>query len=675
MHLILEFLLTNAVAAAMLAIGVWLISHLIRRPAVVHAFWVLVLIKLITPSLSNLPVGFSVDRSVLWDSTAVEPAETQISSGNADADRPQEACATTELPGIADRSSPRNTSTGALIVCEDQPAFVAVDSHVNSASQMPFSTAGVIRFAVVIWWGVSAILLLGMIRNYVRFRRHLSQHAEVNTDVIGESFDLAWRMGIRRPPQVRVLTGTMSPMLYGLGSRVTMVLPHELLRRLAPQSRATLIAHELAHFRRGDCWVRLLEAIVTVIFWWHPVVWFARRQIESAEEECCDAWVMSMFPSVPRQYAEALLDTIDFLNERPVLLPPLACGLGPAALLRRRLTLIMKGVAPKTAGAPGILLLIILSSVALSCQPLIFRTQAAADVRSLVTSVPADFGTDLFDANPGGSQPDVDERNVRDPADFTPAVPGSKIQAANSADNSPLTAPTWVSAVSRDGQTTLLVREDRSVILTTRTTGQPHDIPADWVRCAAFSSDGRQVAVGGRDGVMRILDSATSELLVERRLTDESATISSLDWSHDGSTILAASDDGHLWLLSAEDASVQRTTDRTALHINCVRFSTDDRTIAFTTGHWSQSDQATLTLLDASDLSVQRQAISRRPLGAVVFSQRSNRLLVLEWNGRATVVEADLSDPTAVLPAAKDDVSSIAFSADAVVAEILAETF
>src|SRR5437773_1721665 len=82
-----------------------------------------------------------------------------------------------------------------------------------------------------------------------------------------------------------------------------------------PAARATLIAHELAHYRRGDHWVRVFELVVSGIFWWNPVVWWARRQIEIAEEECCDAWVIEQFPDTPRWYAEALLETIDFLSE------------------------------------------------------------------------------------------------------------------------------------------------------------------------------------------------------------------------------------------------------------------------------------------------------------------------------------------------------------------------
>src|SRR4029079_1617616 len=65
--------------------------------------------------------------------------------------------------------------------------------------------------------------------------------------------------------------------------------------------------------------------------------------IEAAEEQCCDAWVISARAGSRRTYAEALLAAIDFLCEQPVILPPAASGLGGADLLRVRLTQIMSG--------------------------------------------------------------------------------------------------------------------------------------------------------------------------------------------------------------------------------------------------------------------------------------------------------------------------------------------
>jgi beta-lactamase regulating signal transducer with metallopeptidase domain len=129
-----------------------------------------------------------------------------------------------------------------------------------------------------------------------------------------------------------------------------------------------LLTHELAHYRRGDHWVRLLELVVTGLYWWHPIVWWGRREIEIAEEECCDAWVVGQFPQAPRRYAEALLETIDFLALTQPQLPPVASGIGDVPLLRKRLTQIMRGAAPKTMSHLG-RLAVLLSVVLLPLHP------------------------------------------------------------------------------------------------------------------------------------------------------------------------------------------------------------------------------------------------------------------------------------------------------------------
>src|SRR5213080_3269303 len=57
MHTLLQIGLTNAVAAALLAAGVFAVSRCCRRPALLHGLWLLVLVKLLTPPLFALPVA------------------------------------------------------------------------------------------------------------------------------------------------------------------------------------------------------------------------------------------------------------------------------------------------------------------------------------------------------------------------------------------------------------------------------------------------------------------------------------------------------------------------------------------------------------------------------------------------------------------------------------------
>jgi beta-lactamase regulating signal transducer with metallopeptidase domain len=65
-----------------------------------------------------------------------------------------------------------------------------------------------------------------------------------------------------------------------------LLLPRDLLDELTPDERDALLAHELAHVRRRDHWVRLLELAATALFWWYPVAWWARAALRRAEERC-----------------------------------------------------------------------------------------------------------------------------------------------------------------------------------------------------------------------------------------------------------------------------------------------------------------------------------------------------------------------------------------------------
>ena len=186
-------------------------------------------------------------------------------------------------------------------------------------------------------------------RRVVRFRRRVARAEAAPPEVGAAAARIAEALGIARPPGVKIATGIGSPMLWGRGRSAVVLFPRDLLPRLTPEARDTLLAHELAHFLRRDHWVRVLEFVATGLFWWHPAVWLARTGIEAAEEECCDAWVVGGLAASPRRYAEALLATVDFEAElRRPCLPPGACAAHHSArLLRRRLVGMIHADRPR----------------------------------------------------------------------------------------------------------------------------------------------------------------------------------------------------------------------------------------------------------------------------------------------------------------------------------------
>src|SRR5581483_5847036 len=148
------------------------------------------------------------------------------------------------------------------------------------------------------------------------------------TSVQERGQQLARNMGMARCPGIWLLSCQVSPMLWALLGRPRLLMPANLWDRLPSEQRDTLLVHELAHLRRGDHWVRRLELLVIGLFWWHPVVWWAQRRLQQAEEECCDAWVVATLPSASDAYAEALVATVAFLCRARSVVPVGASGMG-----------------------------------------------------------------------------------------------------------------------------------------------------------------------------------------------------------------------------------------------------------------------------------------------------------------------------------------------------------
>jgi beta-lactamase regulating signal transducer with metallopeptidase domain len=98
----------------------------------------------------------------------------------------------------------------------------------------------------------------------------------------------AERLGLRRVP--RVLVGGCGPAVFGV-LRPTVVLPRALVRAFDEGSIEHVLLHEFAHVKRRDLLAQLLFGALNVVYWFHPLVWVARRRAYAARELACDATV------------------------------------------------------------------------------------------------------------------------------------------------------------------------------------------------------------------------------------------------------------------------------------------------------------------------------------------------------------------------------------------------
>ena len=66
-----------------------------------------------------------------------------------------------------------------------------------------------------------------------------------------------------------------------------------------------VLAHELAHIRRHDFLVNLLQTVVETLLFYHPAVWWMSRRVRVEREHCCDDLAVAVCGE-PARYARAL---------------------------------------------------------------------------------------------------------------------------------------------------------------------------------------------------------------------------------------------------------------------------------------------------------------------------------------------------------------------------------
>ena len=70
--------------------------------------------------------------------------------------------------------------------------------------------------------------------------------------------------------------------------RPVILLPPATALGITPRQLEALLAHELAHIRRHDYLVNVLQMMAETVFFYHPAVWWASRRIRVERELCCD---------------------------------------------------------------------------------------------------------------------------------------------------------------------------------------------------------------------------------------------------------------------------------------------------------------------------------------------------------------------------------------------------
>jgi beta-lactamase regulating signal transducer with metallopeptidase domain len=182
---------------------------------------------------------------------------------------------------------------------------------------------------------------------------------------------LARRFGMQRPIALRLVDAIASPASVGWW-RPVVLLPTALLARMPVELIEALLAHELAHIRRHDYFVNLLQGAVEALLFYHPVTWWLSRCVRREREQVADHLAAQAIGE-PRRLALALSELSACLpsTER---LPSLALAAHGGHLMSRIEQLVRPALRRNRGGRIAFPLL----GAAIACVALIAHAQVGA---------------------------------------------------------------------------------------------------------------------------------------------------------------------------------------------------------------------------------------------------------------------------------------------------------
>ena len=180
--------------------------------------------------------------------------------------------------------------------------------------------------------------------------------------------------------RVRVVFSDLArgPSVVGL-FRPTVVLPAE-ARGWPAADRRAVLAHELAHVRRGDAWWNVLMAAAVALYWPNPLAWLTARLTRRSAEAAADASAVGRgTPST--EYASLLVELSGKMRRNH----PQGISLGGRGSLGARVAMVLAGTkCPRRWHSAAI-------GVALTCAAVVLAGAGLGPDRALVARLAGHF--------------------------------------------------------------------------------------------------------------------------------------------------------------------------------------------------------------------------------------------------------------------------------------------
>ncbi|MBP1207151.1 beta-lactamase regulating signal transducer with metallopeptidase domain [Duganella sp. 1411] len=374
-------------------------------------------------------------------------------------------CAALPLAGViaqvnaAETSSFSGAGLGAALLIPVLSAGAGAAPAANlvgdgTMAALEAALRGQLPWIVGLWLGGAALMALRLAvgLQWVAERTR-GDHYTVNHYWQRRLSEMARRFGIPQHVRLGVADLLDSPITAGCWRPIVLV-PAALVTGMAPNLLEALLAHELAHIKRRDYLINLIQSAVEIVLFYHPSVWALSRRIRVEREQIADDLAVSMLGQ-PQVLAKALseLDQFQFDTTQ---LAHAAHGGNLMSRIKRLLRPDVEPVSWKMA----------VPLIGLCAASAVFYVQAATQPPAPPAPVAA-AAPPALPALPAASAPPAPPAAAAPVAAVAPVAPAAAVAAAAPAPAvpaipaTPAMPPAPVSAAStweRDGSAYAIVR-------------------------------------------------------------------------------------------------------------------------------------------------------------------------------------------------------------------------
>lgn len=225
-------------------------------------------------------------------------------------------------------------------VAEIGPRWATSDGARGSIAAMRPAVERVLPAVAAAWFAGVLILSLRLGAGWAHAQRLVLRGTQPAPAAVRQLVErLARELRLSRPVRVLLSGAVHVPAVVGW-LRPAILVPVGALTGIDPRHLELLLLHELAHIRRHDYLVNLLQAVAETLLFHHPAVRYVGRRIRDEREHCCDD-VAARLGGV-REYVTALASMEELRRTRL----PFALAADGGSLLARVLRLVERPSGP-----------------------------------------------------------------------------------------------------------------------------------------------------------------------------------------------------------------------------------------------------------------------------------------------------------------------------------------